>query len=149
MKFVLLCKRHYTNKDLITDRFGRLFHLPFQLFKLGHGGLVIAGDLHAQRKEKVTINGLSFYSLPLSLVRSYQFMQEVHKILENFKPEILLASGDSYLGFIGQKISRKYNIPFVFDVYDDYTVFGTNRIPGMKNLFYNSVKNAALVITSS
>ena len=34
-------------------------------------------------------------------------------------------------------------------MYDDYTVFGTNKIPGMKTLFYKAVENADLVITSS
>jgi hypothetical protein len=35
MKIHLLCKRYYTRKDLIRDRFGRLYHLPVQLSRLG------------------------------------------------------------------------------------------------------------------
>jgi glycosyltransferase involved in cell wall biosynthesis len=149
MKFVLLCKRRYTNKDLISDRFGRLFHLPAQLVNSGYKGLVIAADLHNKKREMVELDCLHFYSFPLSILRVFEFVSSCHEVLDKFKPDILIASGDSYLGFIGTKICNKMGIPFIFDVYDDYTVFGTNKIPGMKSLFYAAVKNADLVIISS
>jgi len=149
MKLALLCKRYYTNKDLIEDRFGRLFHLPIQLVNQGHEGFVIAGDLHTRKQEQINIDGIQFYSMPLSVFRLYNFFKQSYKKIEEFDPDILIASGDSYLGYIGQKVSRNLKIPFVFDVYDDYTVFGTNKIPGMKILFYKAAKKADLVITSS
>jgi len=148
VKFALLTKRHYTNKDLINDRFGRLFHLPVQLSKMGHKGIVISGDLHTHKNEKVDIDGVPFYSIPLSLVRLYQFIRECNTLLDNFKPDMIIASGDSYLGYLGLKLARERNIPFIFDVYDNYTVFGTNRIPGMKNLFLLAVRESNLVITA-
>jgi len=149
MKILIICKRHYTNKDLITDHFGRLFHLPFQLVKIGHEGLVIAGDLRTKKTDKIQIDGLCIYSLPLSIVKFSKFINECKEIIKNFEPDILIASGDSYLGYLGLKIARKLEIPLVFDVYDDYTSFGSNRLPGMKCLFYKATKNADLVITSS
>ena len=36
MRIAFLCKRHYTGKDVITDRFGRLYEIPHQLALLGH-----------------------------------------------------------------------------------------------------------------
>lgn len=149
MKFALLCKRHYTNKDLIADRFGRLFHLPLQLVNLGHEGLVFAGDIRTKEKEKIDYDRLSFQSLPLSLVRLYSFSVQSFVKVKAFNPDVLIASGDSYFGYIGHKIARKLEIPFVFDVYDDYTVFGSNKIPGMQTLFYKAVAKADLLVTSS
>jgi hypothetical protein len=35
MRFALLCKRRYTNRDLITDPFGRLYHFPVWLARGG------------------------------------------------------------------------------------------------------------------
>lgn len=148
MKICFIAKRYYTNKDLIADRFGRLFHLPFQLVKMGHEGLVITGNLRTSKKETVKINGLNIYSLPLSIVRLLQFIRECNEIIRNFKPDMVIASGDSYFGYIGLKFAQKLDIPFVFDVYDDYTAFGTNKIPGMKSLFYKAVQDADLVITA-
>ena len=149
MKFALLTKRHYTNKDLINDRFGRLFHLPIQLHDLGHEGIVISGDLHSGKKERQQINGVTFHSSPFSIFAYHSFIKYSRRILAEFKPDVLLASGDSYWGYLGLRLARKLNIPFVFDVYDDYTAFRTNKIPGMKTIFYKAAGKADLVVTSS
>ena len=148
MKFALLTKRHYTNKDILDDRFGRLFHLPDQLVKLGHDGLVITGDLHGKRDEKRKINGLNYYSKPLSFTKLYGFIRYSYKLLKQAQPQVLISSGDSYWGYIGLRLARKLEIPFVFDVYDDYTTFKTNKIPGMKSLFFKAVRDADLIIAS-
>ena len=148
MKFALLTKRHYTNKDILDDRFGRLFHLPDQLVKLGHEGLVITGDLHEKRDEKWRINGLDFYSKPLTLAGLYGFFNYTYHLLQKERPQVLLSSSDTYWGYLGLRLARKLGIPFVFDVYDDYTAFGTNKIPGMKKLFFHTVKIADLVIAA-
>lgn len=148
MKFALLTKRHYTNKDILDDRFGRLFHLPDQLVNLGHDGLVITGDLHAKRDEKRQINGLDYYSKPLSLSRLYGFIKYAYLLLKKERPQVLMSSGDTYWGYIGLRLARKLGIPFVFDVYDDYTAFGTNKIPGMKRLFFHTVQNADMIIAA-
>jgi len=133
----------------MADRFGRLFHLPIQLVNHGNEGLVIAGDLHTRKKEQIDIDGIQFFSKPLSFARLYSFIRHNYRKINKFEPDVLIASGDSYLGYIGFNYAQKLNIPFVFDVYDDYTVFGTNKIPGMKALFYKSVSKADLVVTSS
>jgi glycosyltransferase involved in cell wall biosynthesis len=148
MKFALLTKRYYTNKDILDDRFGRLFHLPDQLGKLGHEGLVITGDLHGNRDEKRRINGLDYYSKPLSLPGLYGFFNYSYQLLKKERPQVLISSGDSYWGYLGLRLARKLRIPFVFDVYDDYTAWKANWIPGMKSLFYHAVKNADLIVAS-
>lgn len=149
MKFCLLCKRHYTNKDLITDRFGRLYHLPAQLSRLGHNGLVVAADYKSSSTSKLQIPGVIFYSLPFSTLNCFTFFYETYRRLKRFNPDILIASGDSYIGAVGFLYARCLGIPFVFDVYDDYTAFASNKIPGMKTLFYYSISKANLVITAS
>ena len=132
----------------INDRFGRLFHLPIQLHQLGHEGIVIAGDLHTRRNELKQIKGVTFHSFPLSIFAFFSFIKHCQHILVEFKPDFVIASGDSYLGYLGLRLARKLQIPFIFDVYDDYTAFGTNKIPGMKKLFFKAVRDADLVITA-
>jgi hypothetical protein len=36
MHIVVLCKRQYTNRDVIDDRYGRLWEIPAELAKAGH-----------------------------------------------------------------------------------------------------------------
>jgi len=40
------------------------------------------------------------------------------------KPEIIVASGDCYIGLLGYRLAKKLNAKFVFDVYDKYDEFG-------------------------
>ena len=149
MKFGLLCKRYYTNKDLIQDRFGRLYHLPDQLGKLGHQGLVIAADYRSNKYEVLDIPGVEFHSLPLRLKNIVSFIQQSHRQFHSFKPDVLIASGDSHFGYLGLKIAQRLQIPFIFDIYDDYRVFGSNRLPGMKNFFTKTVKKSSAIICAS
>jgi glycosyltransferase involved in cell wall biosynthesis len=149
MKFLLLCKRYYTNRDLIEDRFGRLFHLPLHLVNAGNTGLVIALDYRGGNMRETCIDGLRFVSLPLTILQASKLPGNVRRILNIFQPDLVIASGDSHIGALGAFIARSRSIPFVFDVYDDYRVFGTNRIPGMKMLFEYAQRRADLVIFAS
>ncbi len=149
MKFFLLCKRYYTNKDLITDRFGRLFHLPIQLTKNNHTGLVVAADYRNKNQEKYVINGLNFYSIPFSIVWPFSFILKTFEIFKQNQFDVLIASGDSHFGVLGFLLAKMAKIPFVFDVYDNYTSFGTNKVPFMKSFFYLALHKADLVVCAS
>ncbi len=149
MKFFLLCKRYYTNKDLITDRFGRLFHLPLQLVKNGHTGLIVAANYRHKKEEQHIIDGLNFYSIPFSMVWPLSFLLKTYRILKQNQPNILIASGDSHFGAMGLLLAKITKIPFVFDIYDNYLSFGTNKVPGMKNLYYLALRKADLIVCAS
>ena len=146
MKFVFLCKRHYTNRDLIAHRFGRLYHLPVKMAGQGCDGLVIAADYHNTKPALQETAGVKFYSLPFTLTKFVSFFRRCRRILDSCRPDIIIASGDTHLGAIGLFYARLLGVPFVFDVYDDYRTFGTNRLPGMKSLFNHIVKKADLVV---
>lgn len=148
MNFFFLCKRYYTNKDLIADQFGRLFHLPEQLIKNGHTGVVVAADYRNRKMERYVIDGLEFYTVPFSLF-PLSFFLKIYSLLKQYKPTVIIASGDSHLGAIGLILARITKIPFVFDVYDHYVTFGTNKVPGMKSLYYLALRKADLVMCAS
>src|SRR5690606_18456530 len=65
------------------------------------------------------------------------------------RPDFLIASGDSHIGYIGSRIAGKLRIPFVFDVYDHYPAFRSNPIPGMKAMFSSAVRKAHRVLCAS
>ncbi len=148
-KVLMLCKRHYTNRDLIANRFGRLFHLPVQLEQKGVSFVVVAEDYKNKKTEKKNINGVSFYSFSFRVLSLITFFYEYIKVIKTFQPDIIIASSDSHFGIIGLISARLCKVPFVFDVYDDYRAFGTNRLPLMKTFFMLAVKKADLVICSS
>lgn len=149
MKIVLLCKRRYTNKDLMQDHFGRLFHLPKQLAALGAEVSVLALDYRGITAELQHVDGVSLQSipaLPFSFPASYLYLRS---FVKNVRPDIIIASGDSHIGYLGGHLAKLAKSSFVFDVYDYYPAFVGNRIPGMKAMFRHAVRRADLVIVAS
>lgn len=146
MRIFLICKRYYTNKDLIQDRFGRLYHLPKQLVEKGAEVWVNAIDYRNKDCEELTIEGVHFRTTPLSLTNILALPYALYSHCLAVKPDIILASGDSHIGFMALLIANKLRVPFVFDVYDYYPVFKGNSIPGMKSMFRYAVQKAKLVL---
>lgn len=149
MKFVLLCKRYYTNKDLIADRFGRLFYLPVELTKHNFEGMVIAADYRNKVALHEEINNIEFHAIPLQPFKLISFLSQVRQIIKTYQPDVLIASGDTHFGGLGLWFAHQLNIPFVFDVYDYYPAFGTNKIPLFKSLFQLNLRKADLIICAS
>jgi glycosyltransferase involved in cell wall biosynthesis len=149
MKLHFLCKRYYTCKDLIRDRFGRLYHLPYQLHRLGSDVSITAIDYHQSTTEVHELNGLVFRTLPATLAQMPRAVINLQRALHSNLPDILIASGDSHIGYLGLWLARRLGIPFVFDVYDYYPAFAGNRIPGMKTIFRKAVTGADLVLCAS
>lgn len=149
MKIHFLCKRHYTNKDLLNDRFGRLFHLPIELSELGADVSVSAIDYRSASREQLSECGVVFGTIPATIFRLPQMIFELNRIVAAVKPDILIASGDSHIGFIGNYLARRAGARFVFDIYDYYPSFLGNRIPGMKAMFLSAVRNADLILCAS
>lgn len=149
MKIQLLCKRRYTGKDLIRDRFGRLYHLPVQLRRLGLDVSVTALDYRHRAEERHLLEGVVFNTLPATPDRLPSSLISLRRALRNNPPHLLLGSGDSHIGYLGLRLARGLGIPFVFDVYDYYPAFLGNRIPGMKTFFRKAVAGADLVLCAS
>lgn len=149
MNIHFLCKRFYTNKDLINDQFGRLYHLPIYLAQRGNKVVVDAIDYRNQVSTRVNSSNVSFVTLPATLTNLPKLIPSVYKNLRCANPDVLIASGDSHIGYIGLQIARRLGIRFVFDVYDYYPVFFGNRIPGMKLMFSTAVRKADLVLCAS
>jgi glycosyltransferase involved in cell wall biosynthesis len=149
MRFALLCKRYYTNKDLMVDHFGRLFHLPVQLAKNGWTGAVIAADYRSRRRAATDLAGVHFHALPCRPLTWISFVLQSRSLVEQCRPDLIIGSGDTHFGLISCLLARRLGRPFIFDVYDDYTVFGTNRLPLMKLMFRQVVKRANLIICAS
>ena len=149
MRIHFICKRYYTNKDLIEDRFGRLYHLPVELARLGAQVSVDAIDYRNTLCKLLEEECIIFRSIPALPGKLFSLPFFLYRNASNIKPDIIIASGDSHIGFMALLIAKKLHIPFIFDVYDYYPVFKGNRIPGMKTMFRYAVQKADLVLCAS
>jgi glycosyltransferase involved in cell wall biosynthesis len=62
------------------------------------------------------------------------------------KADVVFSSGDSYLGM---RLSKRLSTRPVFDIYDDYSHFGSNKIPFMRTLLKSAVSKSDLVVCAS
>lgn len=144
MRVLVLCKRQYTGKDLLDDRYGRLFELPAELAARGHE---VAGLACAYRPRGRSFRlgaGVRWWSVdawpsPLAWRRQCDAIQsELH-------PQVIWASSDAIHAVAAVGLGRKWGIPVVVDLYDDYESFGLTRLPGLRRMFRRACARAEAV----
>jgi glycosyltransferase involved in cell wall biosynthesis len=142
MRILVLTKRQYMNKDLIDDRFGRFREIPLALAERGHvvKGLCLS---YARRDEGMvkdgpvlwqSVNATSFKAPGL-----IKFLFHARKLAK--RADIVWACSDSIYGIMGYGLSKKYKIPLVFDLYDNFEYFLMASLPIVKQTYRHVVKN--------
>lgn len=157
MRILVLTKRQYTNKDLIDDRYGRLYELPNELARLGHQvtGLCLSyrprdqGHVLGPQVDKSLVDWYSVNAGKLILPGLKNYLKLLNSLCAEFKPDIILACSDALHVIHGYRTAKKYNIPCVADLYDNFESFALTRIPGILPLFKQAVRNVSGVICVS
>lgn len=143
-------------KDVIADRYARLYEIPYQLAKLGHvvHGYCLSYQNHEEGIWKhdalpgqltwesrslgnLYIPGLLFY--PGTLL----------KRLREFAPDVLIGASDIPQVTLASWLAKRVKIPLAVDLYDNFEGFGQAKIPGMVPALRQAVRKAALVTTTS
>lgn len=153
LKILFITKRYYMSKDLIKDRYGRFYELPLYLSMHGHEVHLVC---HSYRKDKplsLKVNdrfSVSSWSLglnPLSgLARHYHKLEQI--ILKD-KPDLIIAASDCFQIILASRLARKYSIPLVADLYDNFLSYPASRLPGVASLFARALRQADLVTVVS
>jgi teichuronic acid biosynthesis glycosyltransferase TuaC len=133
---LVLTKRQYMSKDLIDDRFGRFREIPLELGRMGHrvtglclsywpklGGWISDGPV---LWKSINAGRLKFIGLS-------SFISEAQRMARDV--DVIWACSDSFYGIIGHALSRKYSIPLVFDLYDNFEYYLIAHLPVLKQLY--------------
>lgn len=156
MRIAFLCKRRYMGKDVVLDRYARLYEFPRQLARLGHDVRGYCLDYHGRGGgeweheaapgrlswESRALDGLRLPALgayPLRLLRR----------LRGFAPELLIGASDIPQVALAAWLARRLDIPYAVDLYDNFEGFGQARIPGFKLALRRATRGAGLVTTTS
>jgi teichuronic acid biosynthesis glycosyltransferase TuaC len=145
------------NKDVIVDRYARLYEIPFQLANLGHD--VIGFCLSYRRnsddgrwKHETQAGSLEWESRSLGALlvpALLAYPRTMLRRLRDFRPDIIIGASDIPHVALGAWLAKKLNVPFVADLYDNFEGFGQAKFPGMVSVLRRSVRNAELVVTTS
>lgn len=158
MKILFLCKRYYTGKDVIQDRFGRLYEIPRQLALAGHD--VEVACLNYRRRADACLNEhfpaagrLSFSSRSLvnpKILLGFSFLFSwLNEEIARFKPDLIMGASDIPSLHIARKLAQRWGIPYAVDVYDNFESFGQARLPGFRKALKQAIHEAALVVVVS
>jgi glycosyltransferase involved in cell wall biosynthesis len=128
MRILVLCKRQYTGKDLLIERYGRLWELPQALATAGHEVFGIAIDYRrAQTIRREGWQSVRAWPLPQRLLAAWR------TTAERFAPEVIWASSDAAHLVAGQRLGDALGVPVVVDHYDDYETFALTRWCGLRS----------------
>lgn len=123
MNILFIGKRFYTNRDALTEEYGRIYQLPFHWAKAGHNVNLWLIDYHKKNSIKKQHDSLSTTSTPVKTLSVFaHWLRGNYKTKDKF--DLVVASGDCYIGLMGYLIAKSSAAKFVFDVYDKYDEFG-------------------------
>lgn len=141
MRILVLNKRQYTGKDLLHDKYGRLYEIPEVLAERGNEvrGLTLSyrsrpqGLLIPARVQWHSVNLSSFFPA---------YLKTFNGILDTFCPDVVVASSDALHSIVAWQLCSKRDIPYIIDLYDNYEGFGLSRLPGIVPLLRSACRSA-------
>jgi glycosyltransferase involved in cell wall biosynthesis len=134
MRVLVLSKRQYTGRDLLDDRYGRVFEIPAALARRGHAvrGIALsyrrrpAGDYAWPDAPGLSWRSVSLGAFGVGLLR---YRDELARAVRDFRPEVVWATSDAYHAVGAQRFARAAGIPLVLDFYDNYESLAASRVP--------------------
>lgn len=145
MRILVLSKRQYTGKDLLDDRYGRLFEIPAALAGRGHEVLGVALSYRRRAegwRQWADRPRLRWYSVNATPWGWFRYPSQLGEIARGFQPELIWACSDAPHALIGWGLKNKLHCPLVIDLYDNFESFGLTRLPGMTPLLRAACRHA-------
>lgn len=156
MRIAFLCKRRYMGKDVVLDRYGRLYEIPWQLAARGHEVLGLCLSYHADAdaawQHESPAGSLRWRSRRVGGLRLPRLASAAAWMLgelRDFAPERVIGASDILHVALAARCARRLRVPFAADLYDDFESFGMARIPGARRALRSAVREAALVSRTS
>lgn len=148
MEVLVLCKRQYTGKDLLDDRYGRLFELPAALVERGHHVTGATWSYRRRHESSLVAEGVRWWSVD-AWPSPTTYWRKLRSIVASRPPDVLWASSDVLHAVFGARLAQQFDLPLVIDLYDDYESFGLSRLPGVRWLLRRACAGAdALTVVS-
>jgi len=148
MKILVIMKRFGANKDMVLDDFGRQIRLFEPLVKK-HTIHFLCPDYTKKESKTITRKGIKFTIRPVSIFSLGKFLASLKSMIKNEKYNFIVATTDPLIGIIGNYYSKKYRIPLIYDLQDNFESYDTYKLPFVNYLDKKAVKEADMVLTVS
>jgi glycosyltransferase involved in cell wall biosynthesis len=147
MDVLILTKRQYMRRDLIDDSYGRFYELAVGLASLQNNVTLMC--LSYQRRvvipwENYRNGGAKPVMVSHNLFPGItKYISDLRKIAREKKPDCILCCSDAFHVIIGAYLGKKWDVPVVADLYDNFESYSATRIPGVSNLFRRALTKMA------
>ena len=148
MKILVVMKRFGANKDMPVQDFGRQIRLFENLAKT-HQIDFLCPDYTKKESRTIKRNGLRFFIVPLSFFSVFSFLGETKKLIRKEKYDIVVATSDPLIGILGNIISKKFNMPLIYDLQDNFETYGSYKFPFVPYFHKKAVEEADIVLAVS
>jgi len=150
MRVIVLTKRQYTNRDVIDDRYGRLWEIPRELVRNGHDVTCVCLSYRKKNSGEETFlesdgSKIRWISVDLGtffIVGLLKYLFTVLATLRREKPDVVWSCSDSIYVILGYYLSRVYKCRSVVDLYDNFESFASYKFPILGYLFRRAVCNS-------
>lgn len=151
-RVLVLSKRQYMSRDLLSDRYGRFRELPLGLSRRGadvrgvclsyrrRGHEVVRDEAEGAHVlwESVDLAGLADPSR-----RGYRGVLD--QLRASFRPDLVWACSDAPHAVLGVWAARKFGCPLVVDLYDAFESYPLAKVPGVNAALRRAVRAANAV----
>jgi len=148
MKILVIMKRFGANKDMVMQNFGRQIRL-FELLAKKHKIDFFCPDYKKGDSKIVERKGIRFIIKPIGPFSTIKSISYLNKLIKKEKYDIIVATTDPIIGILGYYYSKKYRIPLVYDLQDNFEVYSSYKIPFIRYFDKKVIKNAEVVLSVS
>lgn len=146
MKILFLTKRIYTGKDLLADRYGRLYELPVALRGAGHEVQVACLSYYPAPDPACDPGGgvtwRYWYTGALQFPGIIRHAGRLARIVREFRPDVVVGASDAIHVILAHRLARGFDLPLVVDLYDNFESYPLTRLPGVSGMFRRAVRAA-------
>ena len=150
MRVVVLTKRQYTNRDVIDDRFGRLWEIPAGL---AHQSCrVTCVCLSYSKKNSVSEeyesslgDSVTWVSVNLGYFKVFgvlKYLWLANKIIREERPDVIWSCSDTIYNILGYYFSKIYRCRSIADLYDNFEYFGSYKMSLVRGLYRKAVTDS-------
>lgn len=148
MKILVIMKRFGANKDMVMQNFGRQIRL-FEPLAKKHNIDFFCPDYKKYANKDIKIKGINYYIRPYSILKHFKLLKSLKNIIKKNNYDCIVGSTDPLLGILGYRYAKKFNIKHIYDMQDEYSCYDSYKIPFVKYLDKEAIKNSDIVLTVS
>lgn len=148
MKILVVMKRFGANKDMVMQNFGRQIRL-FEPLAKKHKIDFLCPD-YVKKEDKIIKNkGIKYMIKPAGVFSIIGFFSYLKNLIRKERYGLVAATTDPLIGMLCYINSKKFKIPLLYDLQDNFEVYGAYKIPFVSCYHKKAVRNADIVLAAS